>query len=222
MNGRLAKARLRDMFPRCLGLLLLGVSVAWSAPELPADFHETYQVLAGLIDREALGPMDMARGTYDATRFFAVGAAGVPPLEERYRKAATLGQASVAGLYLTVWGRQRQFDLIRAELERNEAKRRMIYGLCGTEPLFFSALESGANYQPLLRLMPSVGGTRTLTRQLLDSSDALVRRSGLFWGFWLADAAFWKRVKDMAQSDPDPVTRRVSARLLQKAATTTT
>ncbi len=192
-------------------------SVAWADPELPADFHGLYQNLAGLIDREALGPLEMAKGTYDATRFFAVGVPGVPPLEQQYRQAATLGQATVAGLYLTVWGKQRQFDMIRAELERNQAKRRMIYGLCGTEPIFFSALDAGAQYQPLLRLMPSVGGTRTLTRQLLDSPDALVRRSGMFWGFWLADAAFWSRVKEMAQTDPDPVTRRVSARLLQKA-----
>ena len=205
------------MFPRCLALLIACASVAWADPELPADFHDIYQNLAGLIDREALGPLEMAKGTYDATRFFAVGVPGVPPLEQQYRRAATLGQATVAGLYLTVWGKQRQFDMIRAELERNQAKRRMIYGLCGTEPIFFSALDAGAQYQPLLRLMPSVGGTRTLTRQLRDSPDALVRRSGMFWGFWLADAAFWNRVKEMAQSDPDPVTRRVSARLLQKA-----
>ncbi len=194
------------------------VSAAWAEPDLPPDFYDIYHNLAGLIDRETLGPLEMAKGTYDASRFFAVGVPGVPPLEQQYRQAATLGQATLAGLYLTVWGKQRQFDMIRAELERNQAKRRMIYGLCGTEPIFFSALDAGAQYQPLLRLMPSVGGTRTLTRQLLDSPDALVRRSGMFWGFWLADAAFWNRVKEMAQSDPDPVTRRVSARLLQKAA----
>jgi|APTNR8051073442_1049403.scaffolds.fasta_scaffold00006_136 hypothetical protein len=203
------------MFPRYLLIGLLFVSVGLADPGLPDDFEATYHSLAGMIDVETLTPLEMARGTYDATRFFAVGKPGVPLLEQHYRRATTLGQATLAGLYLTVWGQQRQFDMIRAELERNKTKRRLIYSLAGTEPIFFSSLTAGAQYQPLLRLMPSVGGTRTLTRQLLDSPDALVRRSGLFWGFWLADGPFWGRVKEMASADPDPTTRRVAGRLLQ-------
>lgn len=206
------------MLNRCLLILFGAATLAVAAPELPPDFEATYQSLAGLVDREEVGALEMAKGTYDATRFFAVGQPGVSPLEQQYRQAGTLGQATVAGLYLTVWGQQRQYDLIRAELERNPAKRRLIYGLAGTERNFFAALEAGAQYQPMLRLMPSVGGTRTLTRQLLDSSDALVRRAGMFWGFWLADAPFWKKVREMAQGDPDAVTRSVAGRLLQKAA----
>lgn len=205
------------MFLRHLLPLLLAASVVLADPGLPDDFDATYQSLAGLIDRETIQPLEMAKGTYDATRFFAVGKAGLSPLEERYRRATSLGQATVAGLYLTVWGQQRQFDMIRAELERNKIKRQLIYSLVGTEPIFFSSLAAGAQYQPMLRLLPSVGGSRTLTRQLLDSPDALVRRSGLFWGFWLADGSFWGRVKEMAAADPDVLTRRVADRLLQKA-----
>lgn len=205
------------MFPRCLLAFLFSISVALGDPALPDDFDATYHSLAGMIDREALNPLELAKGTYDATRFFAVGKPGVSPLEQHYRRASTLGQATVAGLYLTVWGQQRQFDMIRSELERNKTKRQLIYGLAGTEPIFFSSLAAGEQYQPLLRLMPSVGGTRNLTRQLLDSPDALVRRSGMFWGFWLADGAFWGRVKEMAAADPDVTTRRVAARLLQQA-----
>lgn len=205
------------MFPRHLLIGLLFVSVGLADPVLPDDFEATYRSLAGMIDVESLTPLEMAKGTYDATRFFSVGEPGIAPLEQHYRRAATLGQATVAGLYLTVWGQQRQFDMIRAELERNKAKRQLIYSLVGSEPIFFSSLSSGAQYQPLLRLLPSVGGTRTLTRQLLDSPDALVRRSGLFWGFWLADGPFWSRVKEMASADPDPTTRRVAGRLLQQA-----
>lgn len=196
-------------------LLLLAVAPVQAGP-LPEDFDATYVALAGLVDREEVGALDMAKGTYDATRFFAVGPAGVSSLEGKFRGAGTLGEATVAGLYLTVWGKQRQYDLIRRDLERDPGKRRMIYSLAGNEQIFFSSLEAGAYYQPMLRLMPSVGGTRTLTRQLLDSPDGLVRRAGLFWGYWLADAPFWARVKQMGQADPDAVTRRVAQRLLQK------
>jgi hypothetical protein len=168
-----------------------------------------------MIDRETLTPLEMAKGTYDATRFFCRGQTRGAAAGAALSACHHAGSGHVAGLYLTVWGQQRQFDMIRAELERNKTKRRLIYGLAGTEPIFFSSLAAGAQYQPLLRLMPSVGGTRTLTRQLLDSPDALVRRSGMFWGFWLADGPFWGRVKEMASADPDPTTRRVAGRLLQ-------
>ena len=140
------------MFPRYLLIGLLFVSVGLADPGLPDDFEATYHSLAGMIDVETLTPLEMARGTYDATRFFAVGKPGVPLLEQHYRRATTLGQATLAGLYLTVWGQQRQFDMIRAELERNKTKRRLIYSLAGTEPIFFSSLTAGAQYQPLLRL----------------------------------------------------------------------
>lgn len=217
LNGPRAKARLHGMTKQSIAVLVLAAWSAASWAELPENFEATYASLAELVDGEAPGAFDLARGTYDATRFFAVGKPGVPPLEQRYIQAATLGQASLAGLYLTVWGQQKQYDLIQQELERNPAKRKMIYGLVGTEKIFFSALEAGDQYQPMLRLMPSVGGTRTLTRQLLSSRDALVRRAGMFWGFWLADAPFWTRVKELAAADPDPVTRRVAQRLVQQA-----
>lgn len=197
---------------------LLAGSYVWAEPAVPDYFDDVYASLSGLLDQEELGALEMAKGTYDATRFFAVGKPGVPVLEQRFRQAGTLGEASLAGLYLTVWGQQRQFDLIRAELERNKAKRGMIYSLAGTEKIFFSSLDAGAQYQPMIRLLPSVGGSRTLTRQLLDSPDGLVRRAGLFWGFWLADASFWARVKELAANDPDAVTRQIARRLAQKIA----
>ena len=216
LNGPPAKARLHGMRNQLITVLaLLAGSLAWSA-EVPEDFEATYASLAGLVDSEAPSAFELAKGTYDATRFFAVGKPGVPPLEQRYLQAATLGEASLAGLYLTGWGQQKQYDLIQQELESNAAKRKVLYGLAGTEQIFFSALEAGDQYQPMLRLLPSVGGTRALIRQLLTSRDSLVRRAGMFWGFWLADAPFWTRVKEMAAADPDPLTRRVAQRLVQQ------
>ncbi len=198
-------------------MMLLVAGVTLVQAEVPNDFDATYESLSELLDREELGPLELAKGTYDATRFFAVGVAGGPSLEQKFRAAQTLGSASLAGLYLTVWGQQRQFDLIRSELERRPAKRNMMYSLAGTEKIFFSSLEAGAQYQPMLRLLPSVGGTRTLTRQLLDSHDALVRRAGMFWGYWLADASYWKRVKELAAGDADVVTQSIARRLVKKA-----
>lgn len=196
-------------------LCLLAASAA-PAAGVPEDFPATFASLAGLVEQEELGPMEMARGSYDATRFFAVGPDGLPFVEPRFLSAATLGEASVAGLFMTVWGRQPQLDTIRREMESNPAKRRWLYAMVGTEEYFFDSMETGAMYQPMLRLLPSVGGTRALSMQCLRSRDPLVRRAGLFWGFWLADDAYWKAVRALSETEKDATTKRLALRLLLK------
>ncbi|MCZ7591698.1 MAG: hypothetical protein M5U15_05895 [Kiritimatiellae bacterium] len=192
--------------------LLAGVALAESA--VPEDFNETFARLASLVDSEEVGVLDMARGTYDATRFISVGKEGAPVLETRFLKATTFGEASVAGLYLTVWGREGQLSEIQRELETNPLKRKWLYGMVGTEDLFWNSIGDGGKYQPLLRLLPSIGGTRSLALRCMQSKDPLVRRAGLFWGYWLADKSYWDAVGSLAKSDDDRTTLRVVQRLL--------
>ncbi len=197
--------------------LLLGAALHAPA-ELPADFAGQYARLAALVDREELGAMDMARGSLDAARFIAAGTPGIAWLEPRFKNAATFGEASVAGLYLTVWGRDAHWTSILKELEINPQKRAWLNALVGTPERFNASLAGGEAYQPLIRLLPSVGGSRALAMKCIGSKDPLVRRAGLFWGYWLADAPYWKAVRELARTETDRATLHIAQQLLLRGA----
>lgn len=202
---------------RCLvavGCLLAGLASAQAPATLPADFTSTFSHLATLVDAEELNPLELARGSFDASRYFAVGAAGVDQNAAWYRQARSFGQACVAGLYVTVWGQPGDLDAVRRELELNRSKRVWLQQMLGTEAQFFTSVESGRDWAHLMSLLPSLGGTRRLTQLCMESRDALVRRSGLFWGYFLADPAYWAKTKVLWQSDADALNRRIATRLL--------
>ncbi len=198
-----------------LAILLLGACVA--AAEVPADFAEAFARVAALVDRETLGPMDLARGSMDAARLIAVGAPGLPLTEPRFLQAETFGEAAVAGLYMTTWGGSAHLASIRRELETNARKRAWLRQLVGTEEVFLAHLASGGTYQPLIRLLPDVGGARALTMLLMRSGDPLVRRAGLFWGFWIADGTYWNAVSALAKTERDRTTLRLVQEVLKRA-----
>lgn len=212
MKQHLAR-RKKDMKKLFLILALVAGSV-WAEANVPGDFDEVFARLAELVDRESIGALDMARGSLDATRLIAVGAPGLSVLEPRYRGATSFGEASVAGLYMTVWGKADQLSVLQRELETNPMKRKWIYGLVGTEELFWASIAGGDAYQPLLRLLPTIGGTRAFARKCMESKDALVRRAGLFWGYWMADATYWAAVKQLVKSEQDHATLKIAQRLL--------
>ncbi len=193
-------------------LLMTGVALAES--KVPADFDAMFSRLAELVDSEEVGVLDMARGSYDGARFIGVGAPGVALLDPRFRNAASFGEAAVAGLYMTVWGKPENLNEIRSELESNPLKRKWLSGIVGSEEIFFASMAGGSTYQPLLRLLPSIGGTRSLAMLCIGSKDPLVRRAGLFWGYWLADDAYWKAVRALAKQETDRTTLGVVHRLL--------
>jgi hypothetical protein len=203
--------------------ILLCLAAAWLAPRAGAAAENASPTaaplpdlvaLAALVDQDELSAVDIAKATLLATRFFATGPSALPRVEACFRDARTPGQASLSGLHLAIHGSQEHLDLIRGELERNRLKRPWLKDMFGSESLFMESLEQGRAWQPLLRTLPSVGGCRTLTRQLAASRDALVRRAGLYWGYWVADDAYWTSVRRLSGKDPDPLTRRIAARLL--------
>lgn len=191
-------------------------TVAMSAeqPALPPDFPETFETLAALIDQDELSGMDMARGSYLATRYFSVGRAGLPYLRSRFFGARTPGEASMSGLYMTIHGGKEYAEIIRRELESNRQKRVWLYGMVGTEDAFQSSLEEGAQWKPMLRVLPSTTGSRQLALSCLQSRDPLVRRAGLYWGYWLADAPYWKAVRRCSLEDSDAATQSMARHLL--------
>lgn len=198
-------------------LAILLSTVALAAAEVPSDFSATFDRVAALVDREALGPVELARGSLDAARLIAVGAPGLPLTEPRFLQAETFGEAAVAGLYMTTWGGSAHLAAIRRELEKNAQKRAWLHQLVGTEEVFLAHLASGGTYQPLIRLLPDVGGARALTMLLMRSGDPLVRRAGLFWGFWLADGTYWSAVRALAKTERDRTTLRLVQEVLKRA-----
>ena len=197
-----------------IGCLLAGLASAQTPATLPADFATTFSQLATMVDAEDLNPLELARGSFDASRYFAVGTAGVAQNAAWYRQARSFGQACVAGLYVTVWGQPADLEAVRRELEGNRSKRVWLQQMLGTEAQFFTSVESGRDWAHMTSLLPSLGGTRRLAHLCMESRDALVRRSGMFWGYFLADPAYWAKLKALWQSDGDVLNRRIATRLL--------
>ena len=181
---------------------------------LPADFLSDYEQLVSILDQGNPSALDIAQGSYLATQFFSVGAPGLSPMESRFPTAQTPGQASVAGLYVVLYGQQKEIEGVRRELETNEMKRKWLYGMVGNERSYMNSIQGSAQWRPMLQLLPSTSGCRVLVTQCLQSRDPLVRRAGLYWGYCMPDAAYWNSVKQTAVVDPNPVTRKMAAHLL--------
>ena len=181
---------------------------------LPEDFPQTYDSLASLLDREDPGAIELARGTYDAAQFFAVGPVALPYCKKRFENASTEGEASIGGLFITVRGNAEDIALIQRELETNKGKRQWLAHMVGTEKAFFASIESGAAWREFIRVLPSTEGPRRLSLGCMQSRDALVRRAGMFWGYWFEGQAYWTAVKNISSGDADPGTRRIASHLL--------
>ncbi len=195
-------------------LALLASAEAADAP--PSDFASTYVKLSAFLDQEELDPLEVAAGSLWAARFYSVGRPGLEPTRRWFRSAATCGRASAAGLYQVVHGSSNDLMAVRVELETSKLKRGWLHGMVGTEPRFEASLENGKSWASLSRVLPATAGCRTLAIMCIRSRDPLVRRAGVFWGYWFADAPYWGHVRRLAAGDGDAVTRKVSANLLRR------
>ena len=179
----------------------------------PAGFADVFDELASLVDQTELSGMDMARGSYLATRYFGTGPEALPYVQQRFASARAPGEASMAGLYITIYGKIDHLYALRKELETNRQKRSWVYEICGNEENFFVAMENGETWRPLTRLIPSTSGPRNFAICCLHSKDPLVRKAGLYWGYWMQDATYWKLVHECAAQDADASVRKIAGRL---------
>jgi hypothetical protein len=191
--------------------LLAGFSCA----ALPGNYAATFSELTALIDSDSLAPGEMIRGGWLATGYFGAAAEGLSFNRERFMAARTAGQAGLTGLFLAVHGTQAHHQFVCKTLETDQTKRIMMSRIFGTETAFFQSLEDGGYLRPLMETLPSTTRLRLQLRMLIQSEDPLVRRAGLFWGYWLVDGDYWKSAREMASKDPDAVNRACAARLLK-------
>ncbi|HEY8241268.1 MAG TPA: hypothetical protein VIH35_07475 [Kiritimatiellia bacterium] len=176
-------------------------------------FADTFNRVVELVDAEELSSMEVAKGTYHATKLFATGTRAVPYAEQRFADARKESEAAVAGLYMTVHGQDQQLQAIQQGLETSAQKRTWLKRDVGTEQAFFETLEAGAYWEDFFPLLPSAHGVLKLSRMCVASKDALVRRAGLLWSYTFKDAGLAGTLKQVAAADPDPVTRKIAARL---------
>lgn len=196
--------------------LVLTTASAPGAAEAPEGFASTYEDLSALVDGSRAGPVEIARGAYLASWFFSVGGPGLPPSRVWFRRAETRGRAGTAALFLAMHGTPDDHREVRDGLERDRSKHRWLYGLVGNERNLQRSLRDVDLWAPILRGLPGTSGCLALSRLLLASSDPLVRRGGLYLGFWFATPAYWEEVRRRSTTDDDPMTRATARMLLSR------
>lgn len=204
------------MLSLAFALAALAVCAAPSGPlpAAPRGFVQEFDDLAAFLDRDDLSGLEMAQAAMIASRVFDAGTQAMPYVQARFVRAVTQGQAALAGVYLVGIGSTAERALIRRQVESNTTKRKWIWANVSTEERFFSALQEGTQWRAAIPLLPSTAKCRALAELCLDSRDLLTRRAGLFWGWWVADASYWKKVQTASQTDADAVTKKIALRLL--------
>jgi hypothetical protein len=203
---------------RCGGALaavFLASQVAAQTNSLPGSdpFPGTFDKVVELIEADELTGMEMAKGTYHATRLFATGARTLPYVQQRFLGAGRESEAALGGLYMTVHGNDVHLQRILRELETSRQKRAWLKREVGSEAAFFASVDEGEYWRDFLPLLPSTRGAARLSRMCMASEDALVRRAGMLWGSFFPDAGYGAALRNIASSDPDPATRRIADRL---------
>ena len=201
---------------RVMAMLLLllspGTAVLRAAP--PPGFEETFRSLASLLDQEELSGFDVARATLLSAEYFGAGTQALAVTRNHFARSTTQGQAGLSGVFLVSVGSETERAAIRRQVETDKTKRQWIWNYVATEQRFFSAIQQGASWQPMTAVLPSSTKCRMLADTCMDSRDLLTRRAGLYWGYWVADASYWKKVQTLAQTDADKTTRVIATRLL--------
>jgi hypothetical protein len=201
-----------------LALLLAAAlpAAAQTRTNLPASFGTDFSEVAAVIGDPEPTPLEIGAASLRATRLFAAGAAGLGYAERQFRSAPDKGSAVLGGLYLCVHGGTQHVYAIRRELETNRTRRVWLNETVATEKHFLWSLDSGEQWKPLARVLPSTTGCRQLSLVCLASADPLVRRGGLFWGYWFPSKPYWESVKKTSAGDKDALTRRLAAVLIAR------
>lgn len=182
---------------------------------LPSDFPQVFDQLSELAAQEELDLIDWARISYLAPRFFLVGPEGVPYTFARFKSAQTPEEGFLSGLFVATEGGSGYVLSIRKELETVKTKRVWLHQMVGTEKAFKESIEGGKQYRPALQYLPSPVGCRNLSMRCMESNDALVRRAGMYWGYWFANPNYWTIVQRWAVRESDPLTRSMANYLLK-------
>lgn len=187
-----------------------------TAPSWPPGMENTWNDLVPMIKQAPWGAAEWTRGIYLGIRLMSFGIDGIPPMRQTFARTANSEAAFLSGAYLAVHGGRKERAFVRKELESNPKKQTWLKGLVGDAKALSAAMRSGSEWQPAIRQLPSTSGCLLLAKECMLSRDPLVRRAGLYWGFWLADRQYWKMAAKLSASDADPLTKRFAAALIRR------
>ena len=197
-----------------LSLALCSATQAANSAPPSEQFERRFDDLAALLNADELSPIETAQASLLASEIFAAGPPALPYCESRFLSARTQGESGLAGVFIVSVGGAAERVLIRHETESNAAKRKWIWSHISSEQIFLSSIQQGAQWQAAAALLPSAAKCRALAQLCMESRDLLTRRAGFYWGYWVADSAYWKKIADASRSEPDAASRRIAQRLL--------
>lgn len=183
-----------------------------------ARIEAVWDELLGLLASDVWGTAEWTRGIYLGVRLLSIGAGGVELMGSRFARARTPEAAFLAGAFLAVHGDKTDRWFVRRELETNADKRVWLRSALGNGRAITATLSRSRRWENATQYLPSSRGCTLLARDCMQSDDALVRRAGLLWGYWVPDRAYWRDVKRCARTDPERLTQRFAAALLRRAA----
>lgn len=182
-----------------------------AASPLASDFNE----LVGMTHEGEWGAVEWARGSLLGIRVYRYGSAGVPHLRGRFVKTSDANEAFLSGAFVAIHGDKTDHLRMRSELETAPGKRAWLKSMVGDGKAMTASLQQGEQWRQAADYFPSLGGCRSFCLLCMESADALVRRAGLYWGYWVSDAAYWKKAQSVAKGDKDELTRKFAAHLLK-------
>ena len=179
---------------------------------MPAFFDE----LVVLVGAAELSPVEWARGTYIATRLLAFGQTGVAYMRNRFTNSVSAEEGTLSGFYIAVFGTQDDHKGVRKSLETDQRKRAWLKQGVGDAAAINRSMQEGERWQTAADLLPTKAGFRSLALLCLQSEDALVRRAGMYWGYWVADEGYWQAVQKVAKDDADSLTKNFAQFLIKR------
>lgn len=195
-------------------LLVCAVAPGVRAQSAPPGFAAQFSELAGHLGGQELDALEMAQATLLATRVFGAGTQAMPYVASRFAAATTEGEAGLAGIFMVCHGGEAERVAIRKQVETEKRKRQWVWNHVATEERFFNSVAEGEQWRAAVSLLPSAAKCALLARHCMDSADVVTRRAGLYWGFFVADAAYWQKVRAVAEGDKDALTKKLAVRLL--------
>jgi len=182
-------------------------------PASGAQMSALFDELAGMTKQGEWGVGEWARGSVLALRLYNFGPNGVPYMRTKFVQTRDPNEAFLSGSYVAMHGQVVDHKRMRNELETSPGKRAWLKSMVGDSKSMTASLEQGRQWEQAVNYFPSLGGCRGFCQICQQSSDALVRRAGLYWGFWVSDATYWRDVQTVARDDPDALTRKFAAYL---------
>lgn len=215
------RARVRTLALLSAATLFWRVAAgANTAPVWPgtASFEHSFNELTELARNDSWAAAEWVRASYLATRLAGAGQAALPYVRGRFARANVPEEAFLAGLFVAVFGTDRDLRFVRRSLEVSRSKQGWLRQMLGDGAALAAAIREGESWKRGLSLLPSLAGIRKLADLCMRSDDALVRRAGLYWGYWVCSPPYWHRVRALADQDPDGLTRRLASYLLTRRA----